>query len=97
MVIEIVEFTLKPGAADAFVQGWQQGVHYLQQQSGYISHAFGPQFEDPNIYMLQVQWQALADHHAFMASGDYAPFGASFRTHVEGKARVQHFDPLPGV
>ena len=97
MMIEIALLPIKADETSAFEAGWKTVVHYLTRQPGYIAHSLGPQAEDPQIYVLQVQWQTLADHHAFTRHADFEPFAAGYRHLMASKATVYHYAPAAGL
>ena len=93
MIVEIALFAVHAGQQAVFEAAWREIGPTLARQPGYRSHRFGRQAEDDTRYVLEVDWDSLSAHQAFMAHADFEPFVAAFRHLLREQAAVFHFAP----
>lgn len=89
--IEITEFRVREGDADAFDGAIRGALPILDRQSGMLARTFGQSREDPSIFFLIVEWRDVRDHvERFRGSDDFDRFVTSFRHFLREPARVSH-------
>ena len=89
MILEVALLDVKPNQTDAFEAAFAQAQAIISAMPGYINHQLQRCLENPNRYILLVNWQTLADHtDGFRSSSQYQKW----------KALLHHFyDPFPTV
>ena len=89
MILEVAMLDVKPGQAAEFETAFEKAQEIISSMGGYISHQLQKCIENPNRYILLVNWQTLEDHtRGFRESTEYQ----------EWRALLHHFyDPFPTV
>jgi heme-degrading monooxygenase HmoA len=89
MILEVAVLDVRSGLTIEFEAAFQQAAPLIASMPGYISHELQNCLENPDRYILLVQWQTLADHTVgFRQSSAYQ----------EWRALLHHFyDPFPTV
>jgi len=89
MILEQAVLNVRPGQAAAFEQAFAEAQLIIASMPGYISHQLQRCIENPDQYLLLVEWQTLEDHtEGFRQSEPY----------LRWKALLHHFyDPFPVV
>jgi heme-degrading monooxygenase HmoA len=89
MVLEVAILDVKTGQNAEFVAAFQQAAPLIASIPGYVSHELQKCLEQPQRYILLVQWQTLEAHTiGFRQSAQYQ----------EWKRLLHHFyDPFPTV
>ena len=89
MVLEVAMLDVKTGQNVAFEAAFQQAAPLIASIPGYVSHELQHCLENPQRYILLVQWQTLEAHTiGFRQSAQYQ----------EWKRLLHHFyDPFPTV
>ena len=89
MILEHAILNVRPGLAEDFEPAFREASAIIAASPGYISHQLQRCLEDPNRYLLLVQWQTLDDHtQGFRGSHRYQQW-----------RRLLHpfYDPFPTV
>lgn len=81
MVLEIAEYTAQPGKADEFRAGLLKGAEVIRRAKGCRSVTPRRQIEDPNIFILLIEWDTLEDHTVEFRG---SPQFAEYRSHIAG-------------
>ena len=89
MILEVAMLDVKPGETAEFEAAFDKAQNIISSMTGYISHQLQKCLENPNRYILLVNWQTLEDHtNGFRESDEYQ----------EWRAMLHHFyDPFPTV
>ena len=89
MILEVAMLDVKPGETTEFEAAFEKAQNIISCMSGYASHQLQKCLENPNRYILLVNWQTLGDHtKGFRGSDEYQ----------EWRAMLHHFyDPFPTV
>ncbi len=89
MILEVAILDIKDGQNEAFESAFSKAQVYISCQKGYISHELQHCLEQPNRYILLVNWESLEDHTiGFRQSAEYQ----------EWKQLLHYFyDPFPEV
>ena len=89
MILEVAMLDVKPGETTEFEAAFEKAQNIISSMSGYVSHQLQKCLENPNRYILLVNWQTLEDHtEGFRGSDEYQ----------EWRAMLHHFyDPFPTV
>ena len=89
MILEVAILNVIPGKTEEFELAFSKAKEIISSMKGYISKEKKKCVENPNQYLLTVNWQSLEDHEiGFRKSKEYQ----------EWKALLHHFyDPFPTV
>ncbi len=89
MILEVAILDVKPGEEQAFEAAFGTAQAIIASMQGYVSHQLQRCIEQPNRYVLLVNWQTLEAHTiGFRESDQYQ----------EWKSLLHHFyDPFPVV
>jgi heme-degrading monooxygenase HmoA len=90
MVVEIAVFTAKDGHADQFAAAYAQARDVLLGSPGCRSARMTRGVENPDRFVLLVEWDTLEDHTERFRGGErYTQWRALIGPHFE-TAEVQH-------
>jgi heme-degrading monooxygenase HmoA len=93
MILEQAEFRVRPGAATELEAAFERSRHLLLDAHGCTQASLLRSVDEPDTYLLQVQWERLEDHVAvFSTTAAAAELRASFEPHCDGPPRVVHYD-----
>ena len=89
MILELATLNVRPGQATAFEAAFRTASALIAQTPGYHGHQLQRCLEQPDQYVLLVQWATLEDHTiGFRTSPQYQQW----------RALLHHFyDPFPTV
>lgn len=89
MVLEVAVLNVIAGKEIEFESAFLEAANIISSMKGYISHELQRCIEQPNRYVLLVNWQTLEDHTVgFRQSPQYQQW----------KKLLHHFyDPFPTV
>jgi heme-degrading monooxygenase HmoA len=89
MILEVAILDVKAGENSAFEAAFQRAEKIISSMQGYVSHQLQQSIENPNRYILLVNWETLKDHTVgFRESAEYQ----------EWKKHLHHFyEPFPEV
>jgi heme-degrading monooxygenase HmoA len=89
MILEVAILDVIAGQGEAFRVDFGKAQQIIQSMPGYVSHQLQQSIENPDRYVLLVNWERLEDHTVgFRQSEQYQ----------EWKKLLHHYyDPLPTV
>ncbi len=89
MILEAVILNVIPGREIQFEQDFAIAGQYISAIRGYIKHSISRCIEQPNQYLLLVEWETLEAHTiGFRESVEY----------LEWKRLLHHYyNPFPAV
>jgi len=89
MILEVATLNIRPGQREEFEQAFSAAQAIISSMPGYLSHQLQKCIEEPDRYILLVNWETLEDHTVgFRKSEQY----------LEWKSLLHHFyDPYPEV
>ncbi len=97
MILEHAILPVAPGQEEAFEAAIARALPILARQPGCVSAQVQRCLEQPSAYLLLVEWEALADHEAFRASGvDYDRWRALLHPFYEPFPTVEHVVDIDG-
>lgn len=92
MILEIVQWTVKPNQESEFEAAFTVAQEILSGMAGYISHQFQKCIESPKKYILLVEWETLEDHTVgFRGSDQYQEYRALLKPYYEAGAILEHY------
>jgi len=89
MIIERVEFEVKPGRMDAFMAHCRASGHVFENSKGCVSFSYGRGVENPDKAIFILRWDSVAAHEA--ARDGFAEFRGPMPGLIDS-AVVEHFD-----
>ena len=98
MIIEIAQFTIRPGSERQFEAAFLTAIKVLGGSKGYLTHELQRSVEAPNRYALIVHWQTLEDHTVgFRGSPAFTEWRGHIGPFFESPPVVEHFQPVTGA
>jgi len=95
MILEVAILNVIPTQTQSFEADFKKAQTIIVSMPGYISHSLKRCIENPSRYLLQVQWQTLADHtEGFRKSADYQQWKALLHHYYEPFPTVEHYKDL---
>ena len=92
MILEAAFLNIKEGQTAAFEAAVKQASPIIASMQGYVHHEIQKCIEDPNKYLLLVQWETLEDHaQGFRGSPEYKQWQALLHHFYEPFPTVEHF------
>ncbi len=89
MILEVAVLNVRAGQSHAFELAFSQAQSIIASMPGYVSHQLQRCIEEPNRYILLVNWRQLEDHTIVFRKSDQ---------YQEWKKLLHHFySPFPNV
>jgi len=93
MILEVAILNVRPGQCALFEQSFAEAQAIISSMHGYASHQLHRCIEDPNKYVLLVQWNRLEDHTiGFRQSPEYQGWRALLHHFYDPFPTVEHFE-----
>jgi heme-degrading monooxygenase HmoA len=96
MVVEIALLTAKTDAADELREGLRAARPVIARAPGYLGSAFYQGIEEPEAFILRVEWDTLDAHGAFRQSPLLAEWRSHFYHLLGGTPTVTHYQQIAG-
>ncbi len=97
MIVEIAILTAKVGATDDLREGLRAARPVIARAPGYLGSAFHQGIEEPNSFILRIEWESLDAH---MQGFRQSPLLAEWRSHfyhlLDGNPKVTHYEVIAG-
>ncbi|WP_026910487.1 antibiotic biosynthesis monooxygenase family protein [Patulibacter minatonensis] len=92
MVIERAQLPIKPGGGDDLAAAVPEVVALLGAAAGCHGARFGRGVEEPDTWVLLVEWDAVDDHVAYTKTPDFETLRGLLGPHLAGAPEVLHFE-----
>jgi len=92
MVFEIVLLNAREGAAESLRDGLRVAQTVIARAPGYRGSAFHRGIEEPNAFLLRIEWDTLEAHEQFRQSPLRAEWRGHFWASVDGTPKVTHYE-----
>jgi heme-degrading monooxygenase HmoA len=94
MILEVADIHTPEGEQAGFEQAIRRGLDtVLSTSPGFRGYEVRQSIEEPNRYLLMIQWESLEDHTVrFRESELYAQWSAIVRPFFAQAPAVQHFE-----
>ena len=97
MVVEIAVLKAKPGAAEQLREGLRAARPVIARAAGYRSSIFYQGIEEPESFILRVEWETLEAHmQDFRQSSLLQEWRSYFYHLLDGTPKVTHYEPIAG-
>ena len=97
MIVEIALLKAKPGAAEQLRDGLCAARPVIARATGYRDIVFYQGLEEPESFILRVEWETLEAHMRDFRQG---PLLAEWRSHfyhlLDGTPKVTHYRSIAG-
>ena len=95
MTLEVAILDVKPGEAAAFEQAFSEAQSIIASMPGYQSHQLQRCIENPNRYILLVNWESLEAHTVrFRESAQYQTWRRLLHHYYDPFPTVEHFESV---
>lgn len=95
MILEVAMLYIKDGLSASFEADFKKASQYISVIDGYVSHSLQKCMEQPNKYILLVQWQKLEDHTInFRTSSEYLKWKELLHHYYTPFPIVEHFEEV---
>ena len=96
MVLEIADFTIKPGAEDAFAAAVREGLALVEQAPGFLGARLTRSIESPTRFVLLIEWETVEAHTVGFRESDRFPrWRALIGPFFDGDPHVEHATDVP--
>jgi heme-degrading monooxygenase HmoA len=97
MVVEVAIIRAQPGQGEAMQQGLSAARDVISQAEGYRASSFQRGVEDPERFILYIEWDSVAHHMEGFRNGPLFPqWRAHFGHLMAGAPDVQHYQVFAG-
>lgn len=95
MILEVAVLDVIPGREPQFEENFSIARDIISRMKGYAGHELQRCIEQPNRYILLVNWQTLEDHTVgFRESADYQEWKKLLHEFYDPFPVVQHYQQL---
>ncbi len=95
MILEAALLNVIPGNETQFEKDFATAGQYISATKGYIKHTLSKCIEQPNQYLLLVEWEALEDHTiGFRQSTQYQDWKKLLHHYYDPFPVVQHYESV---
>ena len=95
MILEVATLDVKPNQEDEFEDAFSKAQLIISSMLGYSSHQLQKCLENPNRYILLVNWETLEDHTVgFRESDEYQEWRALLHHFYDPFPTVEHYTPV---
>lgn len=96
MVIEIADFSIRPGSEEEFAAAYQRAWPQIVGASGFRSARMTRGIESTSRFVLIVEWDSVTDHtEGFRTSPAYQRWRELIGPYFAGEPTVEHFEDVP--
>ncbi len=97
MIVELANLRARPGTADQMRAGLQAARAVISRAEGYRGSTFHQGIEDPQRFVLRIEWDSVEAHTEGFRGGPLFP---EWRSHwgefLDGAPDVQHYQVVAG-
>lgn len=98
MILEVSILNVIPNLTTAFEAAFAKAEKIIASMKGYISHQLQKCIENPDKYILLVNWTDLEAHTVgFRTSPEYQEWKALLHHFYDPFPTVEHFEKVEGI
>ena len=98
MVLEHALITVRPGSHEQFEEALARARSVIAASPGFVSLALHRGVEQPDRYLLLVEWETLVDHVvSFRESDAFTEWRALIGPYFAEPPLVDHVEPVAGL
>jgi heme-degrading monooxygenase HmoA len=95
VILEVARLDVKPGQADEFLDAFREARPNIEATPGFLGLDLKRCVEEPNRFLLLVEWETLEDHTVgFRGSDRYETWRALLHHFYDPFPVVEHYDVL---
>ncbi len=95
MILEVAILDVKPGLQSQFEAAFKEAQAIIASMKGYVSHELKKCLENPQRYILLVNWLTLNDHTVgFRESREYQKWRALLHHFYDPFPTVEHYESV---
>jgi heme-degrading monooxygenase HmoA len=95
MVLEHAVITIRPGTSDQFERAVGEARSVIAASPGFVSLALHRGVEEPDRYLLLVEWETVEDHvDGFRQSEAFTRWRALIGPYFASPPVVEHFEAV---
>ena len=95
MILEVAFLTVRSGQAEAFERAFGTAQNIISAMPGYVSHQLQRCMEQPDKYLLLVQWHKVEYHTiGFRQSSEYQEWKRLLHHFYDAFPTVEHFESV---
>ncbi|OZD64222.1 antibiotic biosynthesis monooxygenase [Rhodococcus sp. 05-340-1] len=95
MIVEHALLHVIPHRTDEFETAFADATSIISSMPGFVNLTLSRGIEQPNTYLLLVEWERLEDHtEGFRTSDEYQEWKTLLHHFYEPFPVVSHFDPM---
>jgi heme-degrading monooxygenase HmoA len=95
MILEAALLNVIAGQETQFEKDFAIAGQYISAIKGYIKHSLSKCIEQPNQYLLLVEWETLEDHTVgFRQSAQYLEWKKLLHHYYDPFPTVQHYETV---
>jgi heme-degrading monooxygenase HmoA len=95
MILEVAILDVIAGREPQFEENFRIAEHIISSMKGYAGHQLQRCLEQPNRYILLVNWESLEDHTiGFRQSAEYQEWKQLLHEFYDPFPVVQHYEAL---
>ncbi len=97
MVVEVALLKAKAGAADDLRRGLLAARPVIARAKGYQGSVFHQGVENPESFLLRIEWSTLEDHMTGFRQGPlFAEWRSHFSAFLDGAPNMTHYEAFVG-
>ena len=96
MVTEFAEIDVKPGTEQDFIAGVKASLGHFARAPGCHGVTLQRSIENPQHFVLNIQWDSVEAHNAFRASADFSVWRGNVGQYFAGPPHVWHGEIVAG-
>lgn len=91
MVLEIAEFTIRPGEEESFATAYERVARLIRESPGCLSMRMTRGVESPGRFVLLVEWETITHHtEGFRESASFQAWRQELSGYFAEAPRVEH-------
>jgi heme-degrading monooxygenase HmoA len=95
MILEVAVLDVIAGQGEAFRADFDKAQQIIQSMPGYVSHQLQRGIENPDRYVLMVNWERLEDHTVgFRQSEQYQEWKKLLHHYYDPFPTVEHYESV---
>jgi heme-degrading monooxygenase HmoA len=95
MIVERATVNVRPGTGPGFEAAVARGAPAVTGAPGFRSMALHRGVENPDCYLLLIEWGTVEDHTVgFRGSDAFTRWRAEIGPYLDGDPDVEHFEPV---
>ena len=97
MIVELAILRARPGTADQMRAGLQAARAVISRAEGYRGSTFHQGIEDPQRFVLRIEWDSVEAHTEGFRGGPLFPeWRSHWGEYLDGTPDVQHYQVVAG-